>query len=159
MTIQNLDALKSLAALMDLITNPAKYQALIDGAKKAAEEHRKAAGQLQTARDVQEYRAQTIAEVQQREDALWQRQQQLEKKAADLDTETEARNTANDLQKKGFAQREWVLQKREDAVKDLEALKVLLQKELQSLEAAKQELYDRQTALKVKEEALKLALR
>ena len=57
MSTQNLESLKSLAALMDLISNPGKYQAIIDAASKATAEYYKAAGLLHSVEEVKAYKA------------------------------------------------------------------------------------------------------
>ena len=159
MSIQNLDSLKSLAALMDLITNPAKYQAIIDGANKVVDDYRKAAGHLVTVRDVQEYKSKVEADVARREVAIDKAKEAIEKLKEELETVRQNYDERHDRIEVAVKAREVAVQKREDAVKDVEVLQATLRAELQALVSQKRDADQRQDALKKLEATLKAALK
>ena len=158
MSMQNLEALKSLSALMDLIQNPAKYQGMIDGAKQVVEEIKQSAGHLQTVRDVQKHQAELEASMKQREDTVKQVLAKAETDRVAAEKQQQVYTAKIERLEAAVKEREVAVQKREEAVKVVEALKVQLEASQVNVTAQRDLLDKRIAEVLRKEVALKAAL-
>src|SRR3990167_5031760 len=140
MSIQNLEALKALGSLMDLITNPKKYQEIIDEAKKVTAEFYASAGVLHSVKEVKAYKAQLDVEYARRDQEIKSAFASLEREKVVVNQtrqEVEAIRLHSEAQSK---ERDYAVSQREQAVSQLEAVKTQLTKDQVALTQAIKEL-------------------
>lgn len=159
MDIRNLEQVKSFAAFLDVLTNPEQYRKLIEDAGKVVEEIKTVSGVYSNLEEVRAWKRKLDVQYQDADKELEKAYADLERekdKVEEARVELDAKTAKQELYDK---QRDVALNAREDAVKVLEARLVALAGKEKALQRSLQAVEEHAKELKIKEDALRSALR